>query len=47
MQKEKEEYEANLAKQKAETEAKNREIEALKTMPHLMNINSDPMMTGK
>jgi hypothetical protein len=46
MQREKDEYEANLKKQREELEAQKREVELLKSQPHFMNINSDPGMSG-
>ena len=47
MQREKDEYEQKLAEQQAEFAVKKAEQERLSNSPHLININSDPTMTGK
>ena len=46
MEREREEFESKLAEQQAKMEAKQKEIELLKTTPHILNINADPTMTG-
>jgi hypothetical protein len=46
MTREREEFEAKMAEQKKLFEAKKKQDEALKTVPHLKNINSDPMLSG-
>lgn len=47
MQREKDEFEQKLAEQQAQFAKKKQEQEKTDNFPHLININSDPTMTGK